>query len=90
MDNMILKMANDHSRDKPFLFEVGQEVKVRKFTLDDGQTKGYWIKQRCVVLNQIRTMIAKRNYYRLQHPNGAIDDFEEDELDYRFIKSFPI
>jgi len=31
-------------------------------------------------------MISKRNYYKLKHPNGSIDDFEQEELDHRFIR----
>lgn len=86
LENLIVKAANDKSRDKPFIFEIGQSVRPCKHVLDDGQTREYWILEKSIVLNQVRTMLSKTNYYRLQHPNGAIDDFEQDELDHRFVK----
>jgi hypothetical protein len=82
----LLKVANDKSEDKPFLFKVGQLVRPLKKVIDDGQTKEYWIYGKSIIISRTRTMFSKRNYYRLEHPNGATDDFEEDELDYRFVR----
>lgn len=86
MSDKILKVANNKEWDSPFIFYVGQAVKPVKSVLDDGQTEAYWLEEKSTVSKQVRTMLSKRNYYRLQHPNGAIDDFEQDELDHRYVK----
>ncbi len=70
----------------PYLFEVGQMVRLRKGRSDDGQTPRYWDGAVVKVKDRSCTGLHKIHFYILQHPNGQEDSFEEDEIDVRYAK----
>ena len=88
----LLVAAYNEPDPRPFLFEVGQKVRVLDVRVDqrwagwDGQTKAYWNGAVVEVLSRKSTGLHKDHFYCLKHENGAIDDFREEELDGRFRK----
>lgn len=71
---------------KPYLFEVGQKVKVCQKVLKDGQTPRFWLVGLVTVVSRSTSGLHKEHWYHLEHPNGAHDEFRETELDYRYRK----
>lgn len=69
---------------KPFLFQEGQRVRLRKGRSNDGQTPECWNGAVAVVLSRYSTGLMKRHWYKLRLDNGAISEFEEDEIDVRY------
>jgi hypothetical protein len=71
----------------PFLFTVGQTVRVRNGVSDDGQTPHYWNGAMCVVMSCRSTWLNKRHCYELMHiEKQVVDSFEEDEIDRRYAR----
>jgi hypothetical protein len=68
----------------PFLFNLGQVVRVRKKVINDGQTPLFWAGAKVRVLSRNCSCLTKSHWYVLQHPNGAQDHFQEYELDRRY------
>lgn len=72
---------------KPFLFEIGQKVRLRKGRSEDGQTPKCWDGAMCEVVNRQSTGLMKRHWYFLKHlENQVISEFEEDEIDARYSR----
>ena len=73
---------------KPFLYEVGQKIRVSKKVIMDGQTPDYWGGAICQILRRSRTgIISDKHLYRVRilHKDKTCEFFEE-ELDRRFIR----
>lgn len=70
----------------PYLFEVGQTVRLRKGRSDDGQTPEYWDGAIVTVVSRHCTGMMKYHYYKVRYPGGPTCDFEEDEFDMRYAK----
>jgi hypothetical protein len=64
----------------PFLFKVGQKVVLRKDICKDGQTPAFWKGATVKVLSVKSTAIHKDHIYKLQHENGQVDEFREEEI----------
>lgn len=70
-----------------FLYEVGQKVRVRKGRSFDGQTPEYWDGALGKIVYKNHTLFSKTHFYRIQHlENNKICEFEEYELDRRYIR----
>lgn len=83
----MLVAAMNKPDSNPFLFEVGQTVRVVKRVIDDGQTPEHWSGAMGTVISQRCTMLSKRHWYKVKHAGrNCTCDFEEDELDFRFAK----
>lgn len=75
---------------QPFLFQVGQRVRVRIGCLVDGQTLRHWSGAFARVTGRRSSSLHKEHWYVLEHLNtGDVDDFAESELDQRYTKATP-
>ena len=70
---------------KPYLFEIGQKVRVKILLSEDGQTPKFWEGARAKVMSRYSTLMHKEHWYTLEHSqNGAQDNFKEEEIDRRY------
>ena len=83
LDDLIMRAARMPDP-KPYLFQVGQTVRIIKRVIDDGQTPLYWSGAKVIVQSRGCTPLFKTHVYVLKHPNGAEDQFVEEELDRRY------
>jgi hypothetical protein len=83
----LLEISIKTPDNKPLLYEVGQAVRVLKGLSQDGQTPKFWDGAIAKVISRGSSPVMKIHSYRLQHPNGAIDDFREEELDRRYARN---
>lgn len=77
--------AKDHH---PFLYEVGQKVRVSKKVAMDGQTPEYWAGALVQILSRRHADILQyRHLYKVKllHAEKTCEFFE-DEFDRRFIR----
>lgn len=73
--------------DYPASFQHGQMVRVCKAVIQDGQTPHFWSGAVCKITNVRCTGMHKEWWYELTHDNGAVDWFDERDLDMRYAKS---
>lgn len=72
---------------KPYLFKVGQTVRLTKRRSDDGQTPKEWDGCLAIVVSKHCTGILKDHWYKLKHKDyNIIEEFREEEIDFRYIK----
>ena len=72
---------------EPFVFVVGQIVRLRKGRSDDGQTPEYWDGATVVVVSMYSSGLLKNHWYKVLHPARNVTcDFEEDEFDKRYFR----
>lgn len=81
--DLLVQVANEPDPN-PFLFKVGQKVRVLKKVVDDGQTPHYWAGSICEVIGRSSSFLHKDHWYALKHTNGFTDLFSEEELDNRY------
>lgn len=73
---------------KPYLFQVGQLVRLRKGRSNDGQTPRYWDGAFGRIEARYTTGIHKEHWYKIRHESeNEISAFFEDELDARYRKA---
>lgn len=72
----------------PYLFEVGQTVRLRLRRSDDGQTPRCWDGAVVTVEHRYCTGLHKEHWYKLKL-NGVVCEFREDEIDARYAKRKP-
>lgn len=73
---------------KPYLFEIGQTVRVKKGCSDDGQTPAHWEGAICTVVSRHTTLLHKDHWYKVYNAElNLICDFREDELDLRYCRA---
>lgn len=77
-----------HKKIKPFLYEVGQKVRIRKNIVQDGQTPEYWSGALCQILSRQNVgMFLPKHMYKVRLLHGdKICDFFEYEIDMRYIR----
>ena len=86
LDQMIVDAYNKPDP-KPFLFQIGQRVRLLKRRSDDGQTPEHWDGAMVEVVSRYATGIGKYRWYKVKHlEKGMTCDFEEDEIDARYAK----
>lgn len=71
---------------KPYLFQVGQKVRILKKVIDDGQTPYFWADSVCEIIKRRSTLFSKRHVYFLRHENSCVEGFLEEELDARYAR----
>lgn len=72
---------------KPFCFQIGQTVRLKKGRSNDGQTPKHWDGAICKVVSRLSTGLLKRHWYKLLHLTQNVTcDFEEDEIDARYVR----
>ena len=80
----LLLQATNEPDPKPYLFEVGQKVRI-KACIKDGQTPEYYSGAKVIIISTHCTMLLKEHYYEIRHlENNKICIFKEDEIDGRF------
>lgn len=71
----------------PYLFAVGQTVRLKLGRSDDGQTPANWDGATAVVEGRHTTGIHKEHWYYLRHAGtGAKAEFGEWEIDQRYAR----
>jgi uncharacterized protein YodC (DUF2158 family) len=71
----------------PFIFQVGQMVRLKKGRSDDGQTPEYWDGAIVKVVSMYSTGLLKNHWYKVLHAGQNVTcDFEEDEFDQRYAR----
>ena len=81
----IIKMAQDAYAKRgmrPFLFKLGQWVRLKKGRSDDGQTPAFWDGATVTVTGMYSTGAYERHWYHVRHGNGNQATFVEHEFDY--------
>jgi uncharacterized protein YodC (DUF2158 family) len=71
---------------KPFIFKIGQKVRLKKGQSNDGQTPAYWDGAIVTVVSMYSTGLMKYHWYKVRYPDGPTCDFEEDDFDMRYAK----
>lgn len=84
--SLLLVQAYNRPDPNPFLYEVGQTVRLLLGRSRDGQTPWHWNGAKCVVESRFASGISKQHWYVLRHPCGTVDDFREEEIDARCIR----
>ena len=85
----VLQMIVDRYNDpdpNPYLFQVGQRVRINKGVTQDGQTPKFWDGGFAIVEKRKCGGLCKEHWYTLKHANGCTDDFREEELDSRYSR----
>jgi len=83
----LLMEAYNRPDPKPYLFQVGQTIRVLKGRSKDGQTPIYWNGALAIVVRRYCTGIHKEHWYVLRHSvNGYEDEFREEEIDSRYAR----
>lgn len=70
----------------PYLFRIGQRVRVLHKVIDDGATHDFWDGAIGNVTERMTTGIHKEHWYVVRIPFKRAT-FREDELDRRYISS---
>lgn len=70
----------------PYLFEIGQKVRLRLGRSNDGQTPRHWDGAVATVESRYCTGLHKEHWYKLRHSNGQLAEFCEDEIDARYAR----
>lgn len=71
----------------PYLFEVGQTIRLKKGRSNDGQTPKQWDGCLAIVVSRHCSGLLKEHWYRLKHKDyDVIEEFREEEIDFRFIR----
>lgn len=72
---------------KPYLFKVGQIVRILGHISKDGQTPKYWDGAKVMVLKQKCSMLHKEHSYVVKHlDQNVMCEFKEYELDNRYSR----
>ena len=72
---------------KPYLFKVGQTVRVKNGRSSDGQTPKQWDGCLAIVVSKYCTGLLKEHWYRLKHKDyQIIEEFREEEIDLRYSR----
>ena len=72
---------------EPFLYEVGQKVRIRKNVIYDGQTPKYWGGALCQILSRQNVGFVPKHIYKVRLLHGdKVCDFFEYEIDMRYIR----
>jgi hypothetical protein len=72
----------------PFLFEVGQEVRLRVGRSLDGQTPEHYNGAMVQILSRYCTGLHKEHWYKVFHKEkNETCEFREDEFDMRFARN---
>lgn len=74
----------------PFMFQVGQQVRVVKSVVNDGQTHKCWAGAIATITRRYCTGLHKEHWYEVSLSyNGSLlkNEFREDEFDFRYIRS---
>ena len=89
MQDMMDLIATSYAKTdlKPYLFALDQKLRLKKGRSDDGQTPRHWDGAIVTITFISCTGIFKDHLYRVQHENGAIDTFKENEIDMRYMKN---
>jgi hypothetical protein len=82
----LLVEAYNRPDPNPFLYEVGQTVRLLLGRSRDGQTPECWNGAKCVVVSRVASGLSKQHWYAIRHPCGAVDEFREEEIDARYIR----
>lgn len=78
--------AKDH---KPFLYEVGQKVRIPKRVINNFQVPEYWAGSVAQILSRrhVNSSTSHRHLYRVKLLHGdKICEFFEEDLDRRFVR----
>jgi hypothetical protein len=84
----LLQRLMDHMNrpdPRPYLFAVGQRVRVCKSVTQDGQTPKHWAGAIGIVEERKTSMLHKDHWYAVS-ANGRRCEFREEELDFRYAK----
>ena len=71
---------------KPFLFQIGQKVRLALNVSKNGQTPIYWDAAIVTVVSRYVTGMWKDHWYKLRHKNGQCEDFKEYEINRRYSR----
>lgn len=87
--NLLQLLVNEYNKPdpRPYLFEVGQTVRVVKSVVNDGQTPKHWAGATGSVERRKTTGLHKDHWYVVRHATGNVTcEFREDELDRRYAR----
>lgn len=83
-------LVEAYSRPDPnpvYPFDVGQKARLLKGRSRDGQTPRCWDGAMVEIVSFYCTGIYKDHWYKVKHLElGAIEEFKEDEFDWRYAK----
>jgi hypothetical protein len=69
----------------PYLFKIGQTIRVRVKVIEDGQTPLYWAGAKAKVISRLCTGLHKEHWYKVYlESHNVTCDFSEEELDLRY------
>jgi hypothetical protein len=83
LTDLILKAYREPDP-KPYLFRCGQQVRVLRKVIDDGQTPTHWAGRIGCITRRYTTGIHKDHWY-LVEASGSRCEFRESELDRRYV-----
>jgi len=88
MPDMLELMAAQYAKPdpNPYLFQIGQTVRLRKGRSNDGQTSRAWDGAIVTVIDRYCTGMFKDHWYKLRLASGAINEFKEYEIDARYAR----
>ena len=83
-----LEFKLQNKKTEPFLYEVGQKVRVSKWVTEDRQTPKYWAGALAHVLRRYDGgLFVPKHFYDVKMLHGdKVCVFKEDELDRRYIR----
>lgn len=71
----------------PYLFQIGQTVRLKLGLSDDGQTPRCWDGAKCEVVKRRCSGLYKEHWYILRHLElNATEEFREYEIDRRYSR----
>lgn len=88
MNDMYEKIAEMYAAPdpNPYLFIVGQKVRLKLGRSNDGQTSRCWDGAIVTVISRYCTGMFKDHWYKLMLPSGSINEFKEYEIDARYTR----
>lgn len=86
LSEMLMQAYNEPDT-KPYLFQIGQKVRIRTGRSLDGQTPPYWDGATGKILSRKCSWLHKDHWYKILHDTVNFTcEFREDELDLRFSR----
>jgi hypothetical protein len=72
---------------RPYLFQLGQIVRLKKGRSNDGQTPSYWDGAVVEIFGRYTTGLHKDHWYKVYLPSQHVTcEFSEDEIDLRYSR----